>query len=379
MVQHRKPSIFIQFAGQGVKYLDDLRRLFTMQPAIKPFISDCINEIHTQARRYDDTRTNFFHQGLDIETWLTSPDEAPNDGYLLSSPLSHPLIFLTQISNYLSLLSEGVDQSVLLKNTHSVTGFSTGIVSALLVSLNLSLNDLYERAVKTQAMFFWQGIRTQQSMFRKQIYPVISTDHIATPEGSRSCMASINNILRKQLDTLIAEFTGGNIYPAYELFPGRWIVAGSPNDLDRFRQTILSENTRIEWRYIPSTIAAHSPYLSYALETSPDDAAALGLHFNGRELSFSVLSNDNGVDLRQSDTIIHDVMTAYFLKTAEWKKQISPVLTDKEIRYVLDFGPGPGVASLTENFTTRKGIKVIRCTNPIGRQQFLDDIMPELS
>ncbi len=373
------PSVFIQFAGQGVKYMDDLRRLYTMHPAVKPFIINCIDEINKQAKKYDDSATRFFYQGLDIETWINYPEKTPDAGYLLSSPLSHPLIYLTQITNYLSLILEGLDQNRLIRNTHSATGFSTGVVAALLVSLDLPVEAFVKKAVQTQAMFFWQGIRTQQSMFRMNIQPVIDTDRLATPEGSKSCMASINNIMRKQLDSAIASFSDrGTVHPSYELFPGRWIVAGSPDDLSAFSHFLKTQNNKCEWRYIPSTIAAHSPYLSYALETSPVDAAELGLEFNSRDMKIPVMSNFNGIDLRQSDTIIHDVMTAYFVHTAVWKKQISPLMPPTNIRYVLDFGPGPGVASLTENFTTRSGIKVIRCTNPLGRKQLLEEILPEL-
>ena len=378
--QQPEPSVFIQFAGQGVKYIDDLRRLYSQNPCVQPFIIDCIKEISIQAKKYDDSKTGFFHCGIDIETWINSPGETPDQGYLLSSPLSHPLIFLTQIANYLSLILDGLDQDKLIRNTHSATGFSTGVVAAILVSLNLPVDALIKKAIKTQAMFFWQGIRTQQSMFRKNIHPVIDSGKLSTAEGSKSCMASINNIMRKQLDETIRLFSGqGTIHPSYEIFPGRWIVAGSPDHLEAFSRFLKGKNEKCEWRYIPSTIAAHSPYLDYALETSPVDAERIGLSFDAVDMKIPVLSNNDGIDLRESNAIIKDVMEAYFIRTAIWKKQISPLMPPTSVKYVLDFGPGPGVASLTENFTTRSGIKVIRCSNPLGRKQLFDEMLPTLT
>ncbi len=378
--QQQTPSVFIQFAGQGVKYIDDLRRLYTMHSAVQPFIIDCIREINKQADNYDDSETSFFHDGLDIEGWIKNPDKTPDTGYLLSSPLSHPLIFLTQIANYISLLLDGLDQDRLIRNTHSATGFSTGVVAAILVSLNLPLEILMKKAIQTQAMFFWQGIRTQQSMFRKNIMPVIDSSQLTTTGGSKSCMASINNILRKQLDNAIKTFAGqGPVHASYELFPGRWIVAGNPENLEAFSQFLKSQNSKCEWRYIPSTIAAHSPYLDFALEMSPSDTAKLGLTFDAKEMNIPVMSNNNGNDLRESSAIIQDVMEAYFVKTAVWKKQISPLMPPTSIKYVLDFGPGPGVASLTESFTTHSGIRVIRCSNQLGRKQFFDEVLPTLA
>ncbi len=378
-VKQHEPSLFIQFAGQGVKYMEDLRRLYTMHPAVKPYIIDSIAEIKKQAKDYDDSSTGFFRYGLDIEQWIKSPEKTPDLGYLLSSPLSHPLIYLSQISNYISLILDGMDQDLIIKNTHSATGFSTGIIAAVLVSMNLPYDELIKIAIKTQAMFFWQGIRTQQSMQIKKIQPKLDSTLFSKAEGSPSCMASITNIMRNQLDQAIENFSNqGTIYPSYELFPGRWIVAGSPDDLATFNEFIKTWSSKSEWRYIPSTIAAHSPFLSYALETSPVDAERLGLDFRAEDLKIPVLSNDSGKDLRLSKNIIFDIMQAYFIFPAVWRKQIKPLLPPTNIKYVLDFGPGPGVASLTESHTSRSEVQVIRCTIPLGRKILFEEILSDL-
>ena len=90
------------------------------------------------------------------------------------------------------------------------------------------------------------------------------------------------------------------------------------------------------------------------------------------------MSNDEGKDLRLSDNLIFDIMQAYFVFPAVWRKQITPLLPPTNIKYVLDFGPGPGVASLTESHTSRSGIQVIRCTIPLGRKKLIEEIIPGL-
>ena len=375
----QEPFIFIQFAGQGVKYLEGLQQLFSMYANIRPFIQDAIAVIKEQASIYDDKETGFFPHGLDIDQWIVDPKKAPDLGYLLSSPLSHPLIFLNQISTYISVLQEGVDQDKLISNTHSATGFSTGIVAAVLVSLGLPLNALYEVALKTQAMFFWQGIRTQQSMLNYGARPTLDAALYDSEEGSPSCMASVNKITRTRLTEAIESFQNqGQIYIAYELFPLRWIVSGLPGALSKFRTSLKDKFNTVEWRYIPSTIGAHSPLLSFALEESPSDADRLGLVFQGKDMKIPVWANDTGEDIRQKDNIIQDIMRAYFVCKASWRKQIGPLVPPTNIKYVLDFGPGPGVASLTENHTTKSGIKVIRCSAFIGRKILKESILPEL-
>lgn len=372
-------SLFIQFAGQGVKYMDDLRRIYQTTPGIRPFIHEALDTLTAQASVYDDSRTGFFAKGLDVMTWINAPETTPDLGYLLSSPLSHPLIYLTQISSYMSFLLEGVNKDTLIERTHSVTGFSTGIVAAILVSMGLSYDELCAWALKVMAMFVWQGIRCQEAMATHGVNPQLVPERINSAQGSPSCMASITNLTRARLDDAISSCAGeARIYPAYELFPGRWIVSGLTHDLEVFRDYLAGHENQAEWRYIPSTIGAHSPLLAHAFETSPKDAERLGLAFRGEDMVVPVLSNDAGTDIRDSDEILSDVMRAYFLHPAHWRKQISPVLPKTTVRYVLDFGPGTGVASLTENHCARSGIQVIRCSIALGRKKFLDELMPDL-
>ncbi|MBU2512346.1 hypothetical protein KJ966_13500 [bacterium] len=377
--QTTNPSLFIQFAGQGVKYMDELRRLYTTAPGMKSFIQQAITEVKRQAAEYDDSQTGFFSQGLEADKWIEQPETTPDLAYLSSSPLSHPFIFLCQISNYISVLKEGIDPELLLKHTHSITGFSTGVVAAILVSMGLTIDELCRIALKVQAMFFWQGVRCQQSIHQFGVSANLESNLIETASGSPSCMASINNLDLDELKGMIKQFSDyGIVHPAYELMPGRWIVAGLPQNLIAFRHFLLKKEKGTEWKFIPSTIAAHCPFLNHAFDTSPLDAQRVGLSLKGSDLILPTWANDMGKDLRESDDVILDVMRAYFTKPAMWSKQIAPLLSENSIKYVLDFGPGAGVASLTENHIANTDIQVIRCTVPLGRKRLFTEILPLL-
>lgn len=380
MSQDGKPRIFIQFAGQGMKYMDELRRLYKMNPAIQPFIREAAAVIQNELSHYDDSQTDFFSQGLDVMQWIESPEQSPDAAYLLSSPLSHPLIYLCQIATYISVLQEGLDPDWLLEHTHSATGFSTGILAAVITAMGLPLPELQAVALRGQAMFFWQGVRCQQSIQQFGINPLLDIATIDSAGGSPSCMANINNIHRQQLDELSREFSDyGVIHPAYELMPDRWIIAGTPENLTAFIHFIKSRNPAFESRFIPSTIAAHCPFLSYALQTSPNDAKRIGLALKGSQLRIPVWSNDTGANLGESNDIVWDIMQAYFTRPAYWQKQIAPLINGSGITHVLDFGPGGGVASLTESFLGGKDIQVIRCTIPLGRRKLFDEILPAVN
>ena len=376
---NEKPLIFVQFAGQGTKYIDELSQLYSTYPAIRPFIQDAIAEIKKQASCYDDTQTAFFSHGLEVDRWLEDKSETPDSGYLLSSPLSHPLIYLCQISNYISILQDGLDQEKLLLNTHSMTGFSTGVVAAILCSMGLPLDELRKLAIKVQAMFFWQGIRTQQCILKLGVKPKLVLGRFNSTEGTPSCMANISGLTRDRLDELINSFSNyGIVYPAYELLPDRWVVSGMPDVLVEFNKFLNERIDGVGWKYNLSTIAAHSPFLSDALESTPLDVEQLDFDFSGEEMKVPVWSSDTGTDLRISKDVLYDVMQAYFVRPGVWRKQIASLFPPTCITHVLDFGPGAGMASLTHSHIKESGIQVIRCAVPNGRKRLFEQVLPAL-
>jgi malonyl CoA-acyl carrier protein transacylase len=229
-------------------------------------------------------------------------------------------------------------------------------------------------------MFFWQGVRCQESMLKYNLKMELDMSQYKSEKGSPSCMATVSNVLRRQLDELIAAFSEkyGNVYLAYELHPGRYTVAGLPDDLAAFSNFLKEHKDTATLRFVPSTIGAHSPFLSYALEKSPEDIQRIGLDFLKQDIKIPVWSNNMGVDLRESDNIMQDVITSYFVLPGAWRKQILPLVPPSNINYVLDFGPGSGVASLTWKHISNSNIQVINCSTPIGRKKFFDEILPSL-
>jgi len=375
------PKLFVQFAGQGMQYIDELRRLYTSTPSIRPFVDRAAAAIAAQRATDDDTVGPFYDQGLDVGRWLADGPSTPGFGYLSSSPISHCLIYLTQMANYLAFLDDVGGQDRLLPFVHGTTGFSTGVMAALVAALPFGREDLWTRALAVQSMFFWQGARCQESMIRHDARPVLDEQRSATAEGCPSAMASVADVPRSKLDALIAEFAPqGTVYLAYKLSPLRCIVAGHPDTLERFRAFLGSRLPKPSWRWVVSTIAAHSPLLDHAYATTPADARRVGLAFAGSELARPVLSNDGGKDLRESPDIVDDVMRAYFLETGYWREQLAPLFAGEGITHVLDFGPGAGVAGLTEMHLTRLDVKVVRCAVPLERTMFIEKVLrPALS
>jgi malonyl CoA-acyl carrier protein transacylase len=365
-----EPRFFLQFAGQGMKYMEEMRRIWTSSPAVQPFIEQAVAAVQHQAAHYDDSVTQFHTHGFDVLRWINEPASTPPWDYLLYSPVSHPLIYVCQVANYLALLEDGVDRRWLQAHTVGTTGFSTGIVAALVSSLDLPKPQLWDKAVRVAAMFFWQGIRSQDAMRQRGVHPRLDAALHESERGCPSAMARLTGVTRSRIDALLTAWGNeGRLHVAYVLNPTACIVSGSPEHLEQFSVTVAQAEPELTWRYVNSTIAAHSPYMQFVYDTVPGDAAALGLTFDRSELAVPVTSNRTGADLRESDDIIRAFLQGYALDTGYWGKQLGPCFSGQGATHVLDFGPGTGMASLSETYVARRGIEVIRLALPLGRMQ----------
>jgi fatty acid synthase subunit beta len=373
------PRLLLQFPGQGTKYLDELRRTYATAPSVRPFVDEAIAAIGAQAALYDDSGTGFFRQGLEVARWMEHPDRAPDFGYLLSSPLSYPLIYLCQMANYLALFQDGLEPRTLLRHTHCATGFSTGIVAAALSSMDLSLDQLQRRALRVQALFFWAGIRVQECTLKRGVRPELRELLDETDLGSPSCMARIDGPSRHHLEEKLRESSGdGLVSVGYVLAPARCVIAGMPADLAAFHEFLAAGREPFTWRYILSTTPAHSPYHEDALEPTLADARRLGLDLDAREMKVPVLSVTEGKDLRESADLLRALLRGYLVDLGFWRRQIAPLFGGHGITDVLDLGPGTGIAGLTASHLGKAKVRVIRCAVPVGRDTFLRELQPAL-
>ncbi|XBW37052.1 hypothetical protein QEN19_002632 [Hanseniaspora menglaensis] len=91
-----KLDIVAIFGGQGNTddYFEELRDLYKTYDVIMKdllvFIDETIKNLSTKIENFD----KIYTQGLDILNWLANPEQTPNTDYLLSIPVSCPVIDL---------------------------------------------------------------------------------------------------------------------------------------------------------------------------------------------------------------------------------------------------------------------------------------------
>lgn len=98
-------SIFAVFGGQGniEEYFDELADIWTTyQGLVQSFVQRMAVVLADHARS---SEASVFHsKGLDVVRWLENPELRPDLQYLVSAPVSFPLIGLTQLLHYYVML-----------------------------------------------------------------------------------------------------------------------------------------------------------------------------------------------------------------------------------------------------------------------------------
>lgn len=98
-------NIFAAFGGQGniEEYFDELADIWTTyQDLVRSFVERMAIVLAEHARS---SEASVFHsKGLDIIRWLDNPELRPDLQYLVSAPVSFPLIGLTQLLHYYVML-----------------------------------------------------------------------------------------------------------------------------------------------------------------------------------------------------------------------------------------------------------------------------------
>lgn len=79
-------GIFLQFGGQGVPYIDELRNIYNHYPSSHSFLDIAASVLREEMHNNADLV--FYLHGLDFLGWLKAPlSEIPPEEYLMSAPI----------------------------------------------------------------------------------------------------------------------------------------------------------------------------------------------------------------------------------------------------------------------------------------------------
>jgi fatty acid synthase subunit beta len=384
-------KIYTIFGGQGniEEYFEELRELFKTYPS---FVEDLITssaELLQNLSR-DPRAEKLYSKGLDVMAWLHDPESTPNTDYLVSAPVSFPLIGLVQLAHYsVTCKVLGITPGQFRERISGTTGHSQGIVLAAAVAAADSWESFDKIATASLTTLFWIGSRSQQTYPTTSIAPSILQDSVDHGEGAPTPMLSIRDLPRAQVQQHIDatnQYLPESRHIGISLVNSarNLVVTGppislyglnlqlrkvkAPTGLDQTRIPFTERKVRFVNRFLPITSPFHSKYLENATGLIDEDLK--DVEIQSSELAIPVYDTNTGKDLREvRGNVIPTLVRLITHDPVNWEKAtVFPQAT-----HVLDFGPGgiSGLGVLTSRNKDGTGVRVILAGT-------IDGTIPEL-
>ena len=372
--------IYAVLGGQGniEEYFDELREIYNTYPSfVEDFIAAEAQHLLTLSR--DPRAEKLYSKGLDVMRWLNNREAQPDTDYLVSAPVSLPLIGLTQLAHYVVTCRVlGSHPGHIRSRFAGVTGHSQGVVTAAAIAEAKNWETFEKSAKKAIDILFWIGTRSQQAFPRTSLAPNVLQDSIDNSEGTPTPMLSIRDLSRKAVQDHI-DATNAHLPQDRQIAISlvnsarNFVVTGppislyglnlrlrkvkAPTGLDQTRIPFTERKVRFVNRFLPITAPFHSPYLAEAAKQLEDDLKDIKIAPS--DLGVPMYSTSTGKDIREdgSDNIVPALIKMITSEPVEWEKAtVFPKAT-----HILDFGPGgiSGLGVLTNRNKEGTGVRVI--------------------
>lgn len=272
-----------------------------------------------------------YPQGLDILNWLHNPEQIPDQEYLLSAPVSCPLIALTQLAHYsLQCKIQGLTPGEYMRDFDAAAGRSQGIVTAIAISLSDSWDSFLQNAVKAVSLMFFIGARTGLAHPATTLPISIKQDSIENEEGCPSSMLVIrgfdkkqtegfidlaNMLLTKEEEIVISHFNNHNNFgvcgPPESLYNLALIlrenepIRAMQNEANTISSDMRRGNTPLPFQSSHEFLPIYAPFNSYLLRDSyeliVEDTTNAGIEFSSKDIRIPVYDSHNGLNLQDYD------------------------------------------------------------------------------
>ncbi|KAL3469377.1 acyl transferase domain-containing protein [Aspergillus californicus] len=375
-----KASIYSVFGGQGniEEYFDELREVYnTYTSFVDDLISASAELLQSLSREPDANK--LYPKGLNVMQWLQDPETQPDVDYLVSAPVSLPLIGLVQLAHFaVTCKVLGREPGEILERFRGTTGHSQGIVTAAAIASATTWESFKKAAASALTMLFWIGLRSQQAYPRTSIAPSVLQDSIENGEGMPTPMLSLRDLPRAAVQEHI-DMTNQHLpedrHISISLVNSarNFVVTGppislyglnlrlrkvkAPTGLDQNRVPFTQRKVRFVNRFLPITAPFHSQYLYSAYDRIMEDLE--DVEISPKSLTIPVFGTKSGNDLRQiSDTnIVPSLVRMITHDPVNWEQTtVFPGAT-----HIIDFGPGgiSGLGVLTNRNKDGTGVRVI--------------------
>lgn len=364
------------FGGQGntQEYFTELRGLYATYGSLLEDILDFGTMIFQQLLA-DETVVDQYPLGLDFFHWLKNPESTPDSEYLLSAPVSFPLIALGQLASfYVACKIWQLTPGEVVENLQGSTGHSQGIIVAAGIATCRTWDD-FEGAFRSCLIaLFYTGCRSQQQFpcktsWQKMIQGDAESDDEPTP------MMNVMHLPRAELEKQATAFNqhlpeNKRVAIALVNGPTNIVVGGPPESLQSFASWLedvkkVQQKTKplsgkiLTTRFLPITAPFHTFYLAESRQIIVDDMVRHNIVIKPSDLLISVYDSKTGRDLREveEEALFPILTSAITTEMVDW-----PCATTFPTRScIIDFGPGEtsGVGTLLHRSKEGTGTRVI--------------------
>ncbi|KAF9995284.1 beta subunit of fatty acid synthetase, partial [Modicella reniformis] len=375
-----RAKVFAVFGGQGniEDYFEELADIYTTYTTlVQDYVEDMAAVLREHAR--SDEASVFHSKGLDVMGWLRNPDSKPDVAYLLSAPVSLPLIGLVQLMHYYVMLKVLNQTPAQVRDViGGSTGHSQGIISSVVISSSATFEDFFTNSRKALGLLFWIGTRAQEIYPQTTLNPAILQDSLSNNEGNPTPMLVVNSLrgseVLKYVDATnrhlpedrkikIALINGPRSVictgPPQSLYGLNLALRKlkAPTGLEQGRIPFSQRKIKFSSRFLPITAPFHSPYLDGVAALVEQDIARDDLAFDHTLMTIPVFSTDDGKNIAQSSNVTMELVHQICSLPVHWEKATATA----GLTHVIDFGPGgtSGVGSFTARNKDGTGVQVI--------------------
>lgn len=374
-------SLYAIFGGQGntEDYFEELREIYDIyQGLVGEFIRDCGAQLLELSREHP-AAEKIYTKGLDLVKWLEQPETTPDFEYLISAPVSVPIIGVIQLAHYaVTARVLGLTPGEVRDILKGATGHSQGLITAVAVSASSTWESFYAASSRVLKIFFFIGVRVQQAYPSTFLPPSTLEDSVKEGEGRPTPMLSIRDLPLTQVEEFVAA-TNNHLPEEKQIVvslvngPRNVVVTGPPQSLyglnlvlrkqkaetglDQSRVPHTQRKLKFSHRFLPIA----SPFHSYLLNDSTDvivkDLVDAGVEFKATELGIPVFDTFDGTDLRNhSGSIASRLVNLITHLPVKWE-----TATQFEATHIIDFGPGgvSGLGLLTHKNKDGTGVRTI--------------------
>ena len=378
-IEANNKQIGILFAGQGFDYVRELKVMYKESPLARAWMDTANDSLVKWLDSPEILSKGLFPLGLHLTNWIQSNRSLPQS-YLERVSVSHPMIFIAQIAQYLQAMERGLHRINTVDQISFIAGYSQGMIPALCIAEMIGEEFSTKRALEYLKYTFWQGILMEEQWLRLN-----QPEHAEfTPMASISSIdfVTLNQCVQKVQKTLE---DGTQITIAIRASRTRFVVSGPGQALEQLHgllQGLKNKQAQAKkqgffggkvsnfvWENIPVAAAFHNEMLRGGIDNLREKCVEIGFSIDVTRLRVPVLCYDQNKFVQELDDALVYLMTCQFVLPVQWFHLLNYVLENNLATILLDFGPGDGLGRLSSSTIRGSELEIVSLSTTEGQER----------